>query len=35
MTYIAGIDNYEVQCREKMAGWKGFEVVPAQAVASA
>lgn len=35
MTYIAGIDNYEVQCREKMAGWKGFDVVPAQPVASA
>lgn len=30
MTYIAGIDNYEAKCREKMAGWKGFEVSPAQ-----
>jgi len=29
MTYIGGIDNYEKQCREKMEGWKGFEVVAA------
>ena len=27
MTYIAGIDNYEKQCRATMDGWKGFEVV--------
>ena len=27
MTYVAGIDNYEKQCRETMDGWKGFEVV--------
>ncbi|KAF2794066.1 FAD/NAD(P)-binding domain-containing protein [Melanomma pulvis-pyrius CBS 109.77] len=27
MTYIGGIDNYEKTCREKMVGWKGFEVV--------
>jgi hypothetical protein len=29
MTYIGGIDNYEKQCREKMEGWKGFEIVAA------
>jgi hypothetical protein len=27
MTYIAGIDNYELECRAKMVGWKGFDVV--------
>ncbi|KAF2687658.1 FAD/NAD(P)-binding domain-containing protein [Lentithecium fluviatile CBS 122367] len=26
-SYIGGINNYEAQCREKMAGWKGFEVL--------
>jgi hypothetical protein len=26
MTYIGGIDNYEKTCREKMMGWKGFNV---------
>ncbi|PSN64773.1 FAD/NAD(P)-binding domain-containing protein [Corynespora cassiicola Philippines] len=30
-TYIGGIDGYEAQCREKMAGWKGFEVSAAVA----
>lgn len=25
--YILGINNYEKTCREKMAGWQGFEVV--------
>ena len=29
MTYVMGIDTYERQCREKMAGWQGFDVVPA------
>lgn len=27
MTYIGGIENYEARCREKMVGWKGFDVV--------
>lgn len=27
MTYIAGIQNYEKQCRDTMDGWKGFDVV--------
>ncbi|KAF2711829.1 FAD/NAD(P)-binding domain-containing protein [Pleomassaria siparia CBS 279.74] len=27
MTYLGGIDNYERKCREKMVGWKGFEVI--------
>ncbi|KAF2743843.1 FAD/NAD(P)-binding domain-containing protein [Sporormia fimetaria CBS 119925] len=27
MTYILGIDNYEAECREKMNGWKGFNIV--------
>lgn len=31
MTYIGGIDNYELQCREKMVGWKGFDVVSSAA----
>jgi hypothetical protein len=26
-SYILGINNYEKQCREKMIGWKGFDVV--------
>jgi hypothetical protein len=29
--YILGIDVYEAQCREKMAGWKGFNVESAVA----
>jgi len=31
MTYVGGIDNYELQCREKMVGWKGFDVVSSAA----
>lgn len=27
MTYIAGINAYEAQCRATMDGWKGFEIV--------
>ncbi|KAF2005814.1 FAD/NAD(P)-binding domain-containing protein [Amniculicola lignicola CBS 123094] len=33
MTFIGGIDNYEMQCRSKMAGWIGFDVVPASGAA--
>ncbi|KAF2640036.1 FAD/NAD(P)-binding domain-containing protein [Massarina eburnea CBS 473.64] len=28
-SYIGGINNYEAQCRDKMTGWKGFEVISA------
>ncbi|KAF9886949.1 hypothetical protein FE257_010690 [Aspergillus nanangensis] len=28
LTYIAGIGQYEAQCRETLDGWKGFTVVP-------
>lgn len=31
-SYILGIDNYEAQCRDKMAGWKGFDVTSAKTV---
>lgn len=31
-TYILGIDSYELQCREKMTDWKGFQVVGPSAV---
>ncbi|KAK3708387.1 hypothetical protein LTR37_011483 [Vermiconidia calcicola] len=29
MIYVGGINMYEAQCREKMDGWKGFDVVTA------
>jgi len=31
-SYILGINNYEAQCREKMTGWKGFDVVGSEGV---
>lgn len=27
LTHIGGIDNYEVQCRDTLDGFKGFDVV--------
>ena len=27
MIYVGGINMYEAQCREKIDGWKGFDVV--------
>ena len=27
--YAGGLSTYEAQCREKMDGWKGFDVVTA------
>ncbi len=29
MVYVAGINTYEKQIREKMDGWQGFDVVTA------
>jgi hypothetical protein len=29
--YILGIGTYEAQCRDKLDGWKGFDVVPGAA----
>ena len=29
MIYVGGINTYEPRCREKMDGWKGFDVVTA------
>lgn len=29
LSYIGGIEMYEKTCREKLDGWKGFEVVTA------
>lgn len=31
MTYVAGINSYEAQCRATMDGWKGFNVVSGKA----
>lgn len=31
-SYILGINNYEATCRDKMTGWKGFDLVGAKAV---
>ena len=27
LTYMMGIEMYEKQCREKLVGWQGFDVV--------
>jgi hypothetical protein len=35
MTYIAGIHNYEAECRATMVEWKGFNVVGGAAPAKA
>lgn len=29
MNYVYGVDVYEKECREKMEGWEGFEIVKA------
>lgn len=26
LTYVMGIEMYEKQCREKLDGWKGFDI---------
>ncbi|KAF2025437.1 FAD/NAD(P)-binding domain-containing protein [Setomelanomma holmii] len=31
-SYISGINKYEATCRDKLEGWKGFDVVGAKAV---
>jgi hypothetical protein len=31
LTYVAGIDTYEVECRKKLDSFEGFKVVAAQA----
>jgi hypothetical protein len=30
--YILGLSTYEAQCREKMTGWKGFNVLREQTI---
>ena len=29
MIYVGGISMYEAQCREKIDGWKGFDIIAA------
>ncbi|KAH7080803.1 hypothetical protein FB567DRAFT_113269 [Paraphoma chrysanthemicola] len=33
-SYILGINNYEATCRDKMTGWKGFDVVGGKKIAA-